>query len=504
MADNNKPLRVYTLDGLPPEVAAVTFAKTSRVADSFDEIAKELSEADSSRFHEKWVIGYGHSSVAEHAVLSVAIENVSILGAKVIEENRLSSFTERSTRYQVMDPESHYTPPAFGAGRPGEVYRESLASLYAAYEELMPRADHFCLKKYSGPEWREKGVAPTGKACDMVRGLLPAAAKTNLGWTVNARSLRYALVKMASHPLLEMREIGAALEAVCREKLPTLLKYTQASRYLEGWEGRMAEAAEPAKGCGPGAGGRGGDKGRRDTRRDGSGTDRRHDRRGGSGEPSRDGVRLVAHDPEGEADVLAAILFRATGRPYEEIRKRVSELGSDAVGSLLADAVRGVGPHDVPVREFENTGYTFEIVCDFGAYRDIQRHRLTTQTQQILGCDLGYAIPDDAREAGLAARIEEALESARRAHLELAAVDPVHAQYAVPLAFNKRFLMTMNFREAYHFVQLRSRSQGHESYRRVAWAVKREIERVHPALGTLIPAEGEPVGERTHVAGLRG
>jgi thymidylate synthase ThyX len=492
----NKPLRVYTLDGLPPEVAAVTFAKTSRIADSFDEIAKELSETDSSRFHEKWVIGYGHSSVAEHAVLSVAIENVSILGAKIIEENRLSSFTERSTRYQVMDPESYYTPPVFAIGRPGEIYRESLASLYSAYEELMPRADHFSLKKYARPEWREKGIGPTGKACDMVRGLLPAAAKTNLGWTVNARSLRHALVKMASHPLAEMREIGAALETVCREKLPTLLKYTQASRYLDGWERRMAEAAAPAMGWGLGDGVESGESGR-DTRRGGTGTDRRHDRRGGSGQPSREGVRLVAHDPRGEKNVLAAILFRATGRPYEDVCRRVSELGSDAVASLLTEAVRGVGPHEAPIRELENTAYTFEVVCDFGAYRDIQRHRLSTQTQQVLGCDLGHAIPDDAREAGLAARMEEALENARGAHRELAAVDPIHAQYAVPLAFNKRFLMTMNLREAYHFVQLRSSVQGHESYRRVAWAVKREIERVHPTLGALIPAEGDlAVAER--------
>jgi thymidylate synthase ThyX len=463
----NKPLRIYTLDGLPPEVAAVTFAKTSRIADSFDEIAKELSETDSSRFHEKWVIGYGHSSVAEHAVLSVAIENVSILGAKIIEENRLSSFTERSTRYQVMDPESTYTPPAFAVGRPGEIYRESLASLYSAYEELMPRADHFSLKKYSRPEWREKGIGPTGKACDMVRGLLPAAAKTNLGWTVNARSLRHALVKMASHPLAEMREIGATLETVCREKLPTLLKYTQASRYLDGWEHRMAETAASVMGRGPG------------------------DR------PARDGVRLVAHDPRGEKNILAAILFRATGRPYEDVWRRVSELGSDAVAALLAEAVRGVGAHEAPIRELENTAYTFEVVCDFGAYRDIQRHRLSTQTQQVLGCDLGYAIPDDAREAGLAARMEQALEGARGAHRELAAVDPAHAQYAVPLAFNKRFLMTMNLREAYHFVQLRTSVQGHESYRRVARAMKQEIEKVHPTLGALIPTEDDlAVAER--------
>ena len=110
MQSTGKPLRVYSLDDLPPEVVAVTFAKTSRSPQSFDEIARELTDATSSDFHEKWVIGYGHSSVAEHASLSVAIENISILGAKVVEGNRLSSFTEKSTRYQAVSY-THLTLP---------------------------------------------------------------------------------------------------------------------------------------------------------------------------------------------------------------------------------------------------------------------------------------------------------------------------------------------------------------------------------------------------------
>ena len=461
MAKTGSALRVYTLDGLPPEVVAVTFAKTSRVPDSFDEIARELTEADSSRFHEKWVIGYGHSSVAEHAVLSIAIENVSILGAKVVEENRLSSFTEKSTRYQVMDPENYYTPPCFAEGPSGDVYRASIAGLYAAYEELVPAADRFCAKRYGGPEWRERGVNPAGKACDMVRGLLPAAAKTNLAWTVNARNLRHGIVKMASHPLTEMRELARVLEGICRGKIPTLLKHTQASPYLTGWEDRSAEASgfEGAPGV--------------------------------ESTAAVPGVRLVSYDPDGERTVLAALLFRATDRPYGEIREGVAGMDRNKVGVLLKKALRGIGGHEAPVREFESTTYTFEIVCDFGAYRDIQRHRMTTQTQQLLTCDLGHTIPDDARDAGLAGRIEEALAGARESYRALAASDPVHAQYAVPLAFNKRFLLTMNLREAHHFVGLRSQVQGHESYRRIAWAIKREIEKVHPALGTLIPAECE-------------
>lgn len=456
MSKTGSPLRVYTLDDLPAEVVAVAFAKTSRVPDSFDDIARELSETDSSRFHEKWVIGYGHSSVAEHAVLSIAIENVSILCAKVVEENRLSSFTEKSTRYQAMSRDNYYTPPCFARG---STYRDGVAALYDAYEAMRGRAEAFCEKKYGAGGRGADGFSPAGKACDAVRGLLPSAAKTNLGWTVNARSLRHAIVKMASHPLDEARELARTLETVCAERVPTLLRHTEPSPYLSGWRERIAESSGRVVPPGQAR---------------------------GSLNPA---VRLVSFDPDGERKVLAAILFRAGAASYEDAERAAHQMSQEYVGVLLREALNGIGGHEAPIREFESTAYTFEVVCDFGAYRDIQRHRMTTQTQQPLTCELGYSIPTDALEAGLGPAMEDALGRARDTWGSLVSVDAVHAQYAVPLAFHKRFLIRLNYREAYQLVRLRSRAQGHESYRTVAWGMKDEIERVHPTLGDLIPAE---------------
>jgi thymidylate synthase ThyX len=296
-----------------------------------------------------------------------------------------------------------------------------------------------------------------------VRGLLPAATKTNLGWTVNARSLRHGIVKMSSHPLAEVRGLAREIEAVAREKVPTLLRHTEASPYLRGWEERVAAARREAEPAGTRAASR--------------------------TAPAAPGVRLVRHDPGGEDTVLAALLFRAEGGSYDDARAAVAGLDRERRRALLDAAVRDIGGHEAPVREFESAAYTFEIVVDFGAYRDIQRHRMTAQTRQVLDVELGYSVADDAREAGVSERVERALDEARERCRELAAVDPVHAQYAVPLAYHQRFLVTMDFREAYQFVRLRSRLGGHESYRRVARSVKREIERVHPLLGALIPAD---------------
>jgi thymidylate synthase ThyX len=386
-----------------------------------------------------------------------------------------------------MSPDNYYTPAVFEGGHLGRVYRKAVAKLYEAYAELMPAAERHCEDKYGNAECKEQGLTPAGKSCDTVRGLLPAAAKTNLGWTVNARALRHALVKMASSPLSEMRELAEALTEVGRRQVPTLLKYTDASPYLQGWEERMAGAWVDEFICAE-------YKEESDDMPLFVGAVEAPIVRQSLGaaletaKPSHN-VKLVEYDPRGERAVVAALLFREEGRPYEDIRSDLSGVDREEIGVLLSRALQGIGGHEAPVREFESTAYTFEITCDFGAYRDIQRHRMTTQTQQLLTCDLGFAIPTDAREAGVAERMAEVLDGVVPAWRDLASEDPVSAQYVIPLAFRKRFLMKMNFREAYLFVGLRSRVQGHESYRRVAWAVKDEITRVHPELGVLVPCD---------------
>ncbi len=196
-------------------------------------------------------------------------------------------------------------------------------------------------------------------------------------------------MKMASHPLTEMRVSSAReIETVARVKAPTLLRHTGADAV----SGRVG---------GPRGGGGGGRRG--EARRKARPTGRR-----GS-------VRLVRYEPDGEDAVLAAILFRAAGVSHREARAAVDGFDTQTKRALLDASVRGIGGHEAPVREFESAGYTFEIVVDFGAYRDIQRHRMTSQTRQLLGTGLGYAIPDDARAAGVADRMERALAEAARA-----------------------------------------------------------------------------------------
>src|SRR5512143_1099144 len=228
---------IYLLSprALSPETIALAFAKTSRSPESFRDIAAELSDEQSAKFHEKWVVGYGHASVAEHAVLHIAFENVSRLAIESIESNRLASYTEKSTRYQKWGPDDFSIPPEL-EGHPLEerytgtvrrlfqAYADSLAPVRAVVEKQAPRREN-----ESEEAWDRR---IRSKYVDVCRFLLPAAALANVGMTVNARALEHAIRKMLSHPLGEVREIGQTVKEVARGEVPTLVKYAEPVPYL--------------------------------------------------------------------------------------------------------------------------------------------------------------------------------------------------------------------------------------------------------------------------------
>src|SRR5713226_221212 len=202
---------------LSPETIAVAFAKTSRSPESFRDIAAELSDEKSAQFHEKWVVGYGHASVAEHAVLHIAVENVSRLAIECLESNRLASYTEKSTRYQLWGSDSFYTPEVIAAGSLAGLYGDSITRLFGAYQRSVEPMRRLMQAKYP----RKDGESEArwdgrirSKYVDCCRFLLPAASLANVGVTANARVLESTIRKLLSQALEEVREIGSEIKAV--------------------------------------------------------------------------------------------------------------------------------------------------------------------------------------------------------------------------------------------------------------------------------------------------
>ena len=477
---------------LSPETIAVAFAKTSRSPESFRDIAAELSDEKSAQFHEKWVVGYGHASVAEHAVLHIAFENVSRMAIESIESNRLASYTEKSTRYQKWDGEDFTIPPELEGHALRDEYVQTIRSLFRTYIDSLEPVKSLIVKR--SPRHEDESEEAWDRRIrsqyvDVCRFILPAAALANVGMTVNARVLESAIRKMLSHPLQEVRQIGEKLKEVAKVEVPTLVKYAEVAPYL----------VETSKEFG--------DRELEIGNQESSipfGHDVANCKSQIVNRKSQDWCTLIDYDKDGEKKVLAAALYRFGEMTFDDALKHVKSLKKAKRAELAERLFKHLGRFDEPLRELEYCTYTFDLMMDQGAYAEFKRHRMMTQTPQRLSTRLGYATPRLITEAGFGSRYEAAMESAAKMYEKLYAFSPDLAQYVVPNGFNRRVLAAFNLRSAFHFCQLRSAANAHFSIRRVAQKMVEELARVHPLLTKFmhLPEETWQDVEENYFTGL--
>lgn len=469
---------VFAVFGLPEEVIAVLFAYYSRSRDDLrtnlaklikdDELAVSgtntgvakpaLAAEKASAFHEKWVVGYGHGSVAEHAVVHLAIENVSILASKVIEDLRLGSYTEKSTRYVAFEPD-HFVEPVDLPDSLKRVYRDACSNLFRVYLDLIPKVEQALkvrVPRQANQSQKGYETAIRAQAFDLLRGLLPASTRTNLGLTANARALESLISKMLSHPLGEVRKIGQSMLDEARTVTPTLVKYASANTFRQTLPQVVTPAFEEV-------------------------AVRKADL---NAEP----VRLLRHDHDALERISLALAYQGELGAFDaatlvdDLRRQDIAVLEEVVKSSLSQR----GKWDAPPRAFEATSYTFELTVDYGAYRDLQRHRLLSPFPRRLGCELGADVPPELAELGVEQPFLAALEESKRAWEQIAKHDPEMAQYVIPLAYRVRVMWVMNLRELFHIVELRSSRQGHRSYRTIAQELFKAAIAVHPWLEGLI------------------
>jgi len=462
---------IYALKNLPPEIVSVLFAYVSRSPASFrDNLLKLLkggklfpkgafrestdyfdsANERASAFNKKWVVGFGHNSVAEHACVPVGIENVSILASKVIEDARLVAFTEKSTRYQWFDRSKYLKPKKIMESEFGAEYERVMNSLFDYYIENTDLMLEFMKKKYPKPEKMSDGFYNSitkARACDVLRYTLPSATLTNIGMTSNARSLEHLLTKMLSHPIDEMNKIAETMKEECSKILPSLLKAAKKDDYICSTEQRMLAFAEKFA----------------------------------LESENRKEVELVLSDQDIEAKLVASVLYRYSQHSFEQRLEQAKKMSESEKEKVVDEFVSGLG-NGQPLREFEHCYFTFDILIDYGAFRDIQRHRMCTQTNQLLSADHGFSLPDALAEAGIDAGFRERMAEAKTLFDSMRKEMPFDAQYCVPLAFRKRVLFTWNLRELWHFIKLRSGPTGHKAYRKTAQLCFGEIKTKHPLL----------------------
>lgn len=490
---SNSESNVSLVYNLPEEVSAVLFARYSRSRDSLkttlqtmidnDEIDIQnatvpdftKAEAKAKVFHEKWVVGYGHASVSEHAVVHIAVEDVSIVVSKIIEDCRLASYTEKSTRYVRFTPDLVYDfETANLTTVEKEMARGAVEQLFNAYDFLFKELhyrigyDPDLTEAYKNyPTERARDNAINATVCDNLRLLLPAAVKTNIGITVNARELRVMIEKLLSSTLGEANIVGEKIKAEALKVLPSLLKYAVASNH------RMSVAQEI---------GRLYEELPKQYRHIGTSEfieAKPEVHKNSSVRLAHFGSSYTNSSMRFNIGLAAQILYEFSDLDYETVLCLSEDMGKEKRNQLIAEylAHRAItitrdGKEKTiyqqqPLRALESIYVTAEIVVDYGAWRDIQRHRMANQTVQKLSTRHGYEVPALIRKYDFLDVYCNTMNSAVDFY-EGFSDRPEFAQYVVPLGYYIQELFSANLRECFHFIELRSGREGHPSYRLIA------------------------------------
>ena len=450
--------RVYPLD--PREVTeeelAVIFAMTSRRPEAFDAIKEMVTAEKAADFHERWVLGYGHASVAEHAIIHLAVENVSRVACDTLEDNRLGSYTEKSSRYQVLERNAFFTPKELDALPDAKVvYVAACQTLFDVYQRLVDGTIAYLATIHPQGDNERDGTYKLRlrrEATDSCRFVLPASALTNVGVTMNTRTLEHAVRKLLSSALQEERELGEELKEQAKTITPTLVRYAERNDYLELSRAALEEQTATLLPSPPI-------------------TD--------AGARSVD-ARLVDYDVDAQTRLVTALLYRNAHQPYDDVWKRAKALSLEQQESVLTAALGTLGPHDATVRELEQVEYTFEYLMDYGAYREFKRHRMQSYLPQPLTVVEGYVEPELIAASGLSATYREAMDASASAYEQLAAISPRLAEYAVTHAHLRRVVTRMNLRECYHFFKLRIQPEAHFTIRDASQQAMNLVQRVHP------------------------
>ena len=459
MHENKQP-RVYPLDdlNLSQEQMAVIFAMTSRSPEPFDQIAERVSVEKASDFHERWVLDYGHASVAEHAVVHLAIENISRVACDMLEANRLASYTEKSSRYQVIARGDYHTPAEIlRSDSLTQEYRRTIDGLFEDYENLMTRTLAW-LEQNQPQEDRQSASARALNlrrlATDACRNVLPASILTNVGMTANARTLEHAISKLMSSELQETSELGGIIRDQGRQTIPTLIKYADHSDHLN--RQHQGSALGPPVD--------------------------NHDPTPRPPEP-HNLARLVEFDDQATQKIATAILYRNAVDDYLTLRRYVRNLTESKRLAIISDATASMGPHDPLPREFEVVDYTFELTMDYGALREFNRQRIMTPMHRKLTTALGIRMPTLMVKTGQEGHFEQATQAAAKLHRVVQdQVNPDAAQYLVTHAHLQRVAAKMNLRELHHIIRLRTSPRAHEAIRGPIGLAAEIARRAHPGL----------------------
>ena len=473
--NTDKP--VFALQNLPEVVKGALFARYSRTHKSLrrlflDEFADQilvqpldgvgfsLSSDRADQLYDRVFIEYGDDSVAQLGGAHLACEQASNLLTKVLEWGRLMAYLEQSTRYidyqaKLGGRYRYYRPPEILNSAVGDIYNDKLDLLFDIYGDVLATMTAYygsvVPREHSGSE-AAYNRAVKAKALDVSRGILPAATLSNVGIYGTGQSYEMLLMRMKASDLPEVRTYAQMMLDELRKVIPAFLKRVDMPERGAKWSSYMADTYH-------GVG------------------DVASALKIANEQEQYSRVELVDYDPEAEVKLVASILYPHTQSSestlLEHVRRMTIEERMRVIEAFVGDRTNR---RHKPGRALERSFYRFDVLSDYGAFRDLQRHRMLTIDWQPLSDAHGFDIPDDLRAAGVSLPFAQAMEiSSDLYHLLVNNGFEQQAPYALGLAYRIRYNININARAAMHMIELRSTPQGHSSYRTVAQQMWRLI-----------------------------
>lgn len=437
------------------EIAGIGNAQGESQTEQLDAIKK------AQNFYDRILDGYGDDSIGELGGAHLAIENVSMLGAKMLEDSRLGgSPLEKSTRYIYFDQKVNgeylfYREPILMTSAYRDIYIETCNNLFATYSKLIPSLTAIIEERMPMDPDVSKAAyraALRAKVLDCLRGLLPAGTLTNMGVYGNGRFFEGLLNKLHTSNLAEMQDLGKSIQEELAKVIPSFIRRSdQQHRTFQGYS-RFREAMD----------------------RDITDATKKHAPL--VEQNTQPGVTLVDFDKESVVKVAAALLYEHSDKGLYELTEYCRKLPAEELEAILDAAARSRENrrHKSP-RALEHANFTFEIVADFGAYRDLHRHRVLTQERQLLTCDYGYYVPEEILGTEMEHEYHQAMHAAKEVYDRISKELPEEAQYVVPMAYNVRWYFHLNLRALQWICELRSAAAGHPNYRLIAQEMARQV-----------------------------
>jgi len=496
----NTDRSIFTLTNLPEVIKGALFSRYSRSTlglrtlllrdfiqkkeSKFAEIQAGAKNPDTAQnaklaiesaqnFYDRILDGYGDDSIGELGGAHLALENISILATKTVQDSRIGgSPLEKSTRYVSFADKikltsgkeefRFYQEPTLLNSVHRDLYLETCRNLFETYIRFTePMRKHVRKQLPRDPEISQAAYERSlqARAYDIIRGLLPSATLTNMGVFGNGRFFETLITKLRAEPIKELNEIGQFSYEELTKVIPSFVRRADAEhRYFQDFRNFGQAQQELVRNFA-------------------------ETHLGQLKANTTESVRLIDFDPEAETKLLAALLYSHSGLPLQQIRESVSAMPDTEKIKLIEQNIdlRDHRRHK-PERGLEMVFYTFDILGDYGMYRDLQRHRMLTQERQPLTTRYGYDTPDEIEDAGLGVEYHETMSRSADAFETIAKDFPHEAQYVVPMSYNIRWYVNINLRALIWLTEIRSTPQGHTGYRRIAQEMFRKVEAAQPLL----------------------